>query len=286
MTRFLAFLRLLGQSAVGLSLGAASVANLGPALAGLTPSWRTAAIAFCSTYAVYNFDRLADRSGVDSAAVPERARALRAYRRWLWGSVLGALLVAVGLALTHSVLAVVLTLLFPLSVIAYVLPLLPFGHIRRLKDIPLLKSFYVPACWCIVVLLGIHIGQLGWLSAGALIALAFMFIRMLVSASVGDVRDYESDRQAGTQTLVVALGLPASYKVLNTLNAASLLALALAGAAGLGLGTPGLIPAVAIAIVSWHYFLRRPAQRELWCDVYDFELILCAPLVLLTAALF
>jgi 4-hydroxybenzoate polyprenyltransferase len=270
----------LTRSAVLLALGAASFTCAAVTLAGGRPRWIIAAIPFCCTYAVYNFDRLADRSGTDSMSTPGRARVVQVYRGWLWGSVLGALAIGIVLAAGEGWIVLALTLAFPLSVVAYVVPLLPFERIRRLKDVPLLKSFYVPGCWCLLVLLGARLAHISWLHPATMFMFGFMYLRIFTGALVGDLRDEHADRAAGIQTLIVGLGRQRSHLLIHGVNLLMLPFIALGVLMGwIGPTVVALAPAVAFGYSVFIWCWRRPERREFLCDIYDFEFAALFPLV-------
>lgn len=273
------FVRFLGQSAISISLSAASIACLVPLLFGQSPSWLTAAIPFMFTYVVYNFDRLVD---VDMVANPERSKALRRNRAWLGATMVLCLLGTVGLSLAQGFRIFAFVMAFPLASAAYVLPLLPFGKIRRFKDVPGLKAFYVAGVWCLLVPLAIELTGSRWSNGPFLFILAFLYLRIFIGASIGDLRDVKADVAAGVMTLVGLLGERRSHKLLDFLNAVSILVLVVATSTGWAPpAVLALIPSCLLSVTVQLAFRRFPSHRELLCDVIDIEYLSFFPLVLL-----
>jgi len=232
--------------------------------------------AFTSAFAVYNFDRLADKTVNDGSSSPQRAALLRRFRAAVVAAVWVACLVMFGVAISAGFVGALWVLAFPLGGLLYVVPL--FAG-KRLKDIPYLKSLYVPVCWCTFV------GQaasLGSIEFGAELAVftAFFFLRAFASAAVGDIRDVEADRAAGVQTLIVALGRDRGAHLIAAVHAASISVLVVAASLSL---VPAGTTALAIpAMFGYACFCRiaaRPERSEFSHDLYDFEVVAYAPML-------
>ncbi len=274
------FVRVLLSLNVVLALGAASLVVATAVIGGQPIPWLAAAAAWASVFAVYNFDRLADRTPADGETSPRR-RALLQRRARIVATALAAaagFVVAVCLAMRGAY--ALWTLAFPIAGVAYVLPLL--GG-RRLKDIPYLKSVYVPACWCLFVAQAVAAGDGVWTTSTLAFA-GFTFARIFVSAYLGDLRDLEQDATTGVRTLAVALGRERSVRFLYAWQA--LTAVAWLGVVALG-GVPAaavllLVPS-ALAVVGFRVWLSRPADPELVLELYDFELVGFGVILLLAA---
>ncbi len=234
----------------------------------------SAIAAFASAFAVYNFDRLADKTAEDSNSSPQRAALLRRFRTTVVGAVWVACLVMLGVAISSGFVGTLWVLAFPLGGLLYVVPLLAG---KRLKDIPYLKSVYVPACWCT------FIGQaasLGAIEIGSELAVftAFFFLRAFASAAAGDIRDIEADRAAGVRTFVVALGRERGAHVIDAVHAASVALLVVAASFELiPVGATSLAIPAMFGYACFRRIEARPEQSEFPHDLYDFEVVAYAP---------
>lgn len=235
-----------------------------------------AVAAFASAFAVYNFDRIADRTANDGSSSPQRAALMRRHRTLIIAAVCLACLTMVGVAVSSGVAGSFWVLAFPIGGVLYVLPLVAG---KRLKDIPYLKSLYVPACWCTFVGLAASLGGLE-VGSALLVFTAFFFLRAFVSAAVGDIRDVEADRAAGVHTFVVALGRKRGAQVIDAAHASSIALLVVA--ASLGLAPVGITALVIPSMFGYACYRRitaRPDESELAHDLYDFEVVAYAPML-------
>ncbi|MEX1362317.1 MAG: UbiA family prenyltransferase [Nannocystaceae bacterium] len=276
--------RRLLQLNVLVALGAASIAATGPLLAGGTPRWQGAAIAFGLVLAVYNFDRIADRSPAEGHSTPERAATVARTRAWMVWLIPALLLGSLALAAAHGLRPTLWSLAFPAFGVAYVLPLLPF-RTRRPKDVPYLKCFYTAACWMLLVGIGLSLGS-GGRPALVVPFVLFVFLRMFASTYLGDLRDMQDDAAAGLVTIAGTIGRDASYRLLDGVHLAS--AVVLVGFVAAGAMAPAavvlLLPA-AIGFGVYRLYRRFPHQHELLFELYDIENALYAPCLLLAGAL-
>jgi 4-hydroxybenzoate polyprenyltransferase len=232
--------------------------------------------AFTATFAVYNFDRIADTTARDGSTSPQRDALLRRIRTPLIVAVAVAALVTLALAFASTWTGAMWTLALPLGGVLYVLPVFA-GH--RLKDIPYLKSVYVPACWSTFVGQAVSLGGLATDATICVFAL-FVFLRMVASCGIGDIRDLELDRAAGVRTFAVALGHSGARWVIEATHALSLVGIILA--ATFGLVPPGaaclVVPGV-YGYACFRRFLLRPHGSELVLELYDFEIVAYTPLL-------
>lgn len=274
-----AFIQFLGQTSILISLSALSITCITMMMVGKQPTWDMMVLPFLCTFCVYNFDRLADTE-TDLQSTPERVRLLKRYRYWLRFAVAVAFFCMVGLALTSGLLTLFITLAFPMAGVLYVLPIFRFGRIRRLKDVPLLKSFYVPACWCLLVVLAIHLGQVRWFQPGILFVFAFVYLRIFLGAIIGDIRDIEADRAAGIQTLAGFLGLARSYQMLNWLYILTFVFIVIVVyAAGIPYIALALIPSCLFGYLVFRLSCIQLQHGEFLANFYDFEYISYAPML-------
>lgn len=259
---------------VGLS--SASIAVAAVVLVGSTPTWAGGFVAFVLTFAVYNFDRIADDTASEGQSTPERSATVQRTRPWMRLLIPALLLSALGLAGASGLRTLAWTLSFPALGFAYVLPLIP-GKLRRPKDVPYFKGFYVAACWVLFVPIGLAFSGADLTPQVAAFA-AFVFLRTFVSTYLGDLRDLREDADAGIATLAGALGTTGSYRLLDGLHIASALLL-VASIVGGALPTTSailLLPA-SFGFGLYRYYRKHPDRHELTFELYDLEVVAYAP---------
>jgi 4-hydroxybenzoate polyprenyltransferase len=99
---------------------------------------------------------------------------------------------------------------------AYSLPILPFLHKQRLKDIGWLKGFLLAAVWTMVTaVLPIVYYRQSALSYPFECLLRFIFMLLLCLAF--DIRDMKVDQEQGIDTMPSRLGLVNTYALMNGL---------------------------------------------------------------------
>lgn len=189
--------------------------------------------------------------------IPEASPAARGARTMLAAAALiGSLLVT---AAAGGTTALGLLLVFPLSVALYGTPLLgqllPGLGIRRVKDIPYFKGIYTALVWG---LLGVYAASFGGAPQASACVFAFVFLtlHLLVNTLYCDAKDLARDRAEGVRTIVAALGLPRTLRLLHALNVVAALAVVpgvLSGALpgwALALSLTGVVPAVVLVLAS------------------------------------
>jgi 4-hydroxybenzoate polyprenyltransferase len=237
-------------------------------------------LAFLTVFVVYNFDHLRDSHGFDLASTPERARYMLRYKGLFRFLIVASGAVYVALAAAFRPWALATGALFAAFGILYVMPFLPGKRIRRLKDIPFFKNFFVPTCWLILVLYAdADFQEYG---TAALLGLGFLFLRELVSTTTGDIRDLQGDLAAGLTTLATAFGRGKALAVLQALNGLSI-ALILFACLGGYWPVPALAAIGPVLYIVWllRILERNPAQGEFVSEIFDFEIISYGPLMLL-----
>jgi 4-hydroxybenzoate polyprenyltransferase len=234
----------LAHSGVLIGLTSAGVMTAVCLLLGGLPPVRLLAMAFCIAMSSYALDRLAD---LGRDAHVSRTQTLRRFPALVpLCLALFGIAVALGITSEHPVSGV-LPLVFPVTVALYVLPwmhLLPeslrISGVRRIKDIPLVKAFYVAACWTLFV---------PWAAPffptapGGRIAFAmlFLFPSFFVTVTACDLRDEAADRAAGIVTFPVLLGRPRTLTMLRTVQLGSIAFFLLLWSAGFASGVDALL---------------------------------------------
>jgi len=221
-------------------------------------------------YVVYTFDKVVRFDSQDDVNDPARSRFIRRWRPSLLGV---AALCMVGGAALAARAGPWAALLFALPLFAgalYALPLLPAGaRFRRIKDVTGLKSIYVAGTWAATA------GLLPLVVAGAplvgswaaLIACLWVLARFFINTVFFDIGDVEGDRESGTMTLPVVLGVERTRRALIMLNGATAL-LIVVGVEGLAL-SPSAHILNLLPLYAGVYLGLAKGRRELGflCDV-------------------
>jgi 4-hydroxybenzoate polyprenyltransferase len=257
----------LAHSGVLIGLTSAGVMTTACLLLGGLPPLRLLAMAFCVVTSSYAVDRLAD---LRRDAHPTRTRTLRRLRALAPASLaLFGIAVALGLTSAHPISGFV-TLLFPLTVALYVLPwmhrlpeLLRPSEFRRIKDIPLVKAFYVAACWALFVPWAAPFfpapgRQIAW-------AVIFLLPSLFVTVTACDVRDEAADRAAGILTFPVLLGRARTLKMLRAVQLASMTVSVLLWVTGLA---SSVVAILALSGLPTFLCLGRLARPEVDAGFY------------------
>lgn len=261
----------LAHTGVLVGLAAASVATTALLLIGAQPNVSLGIVVFLSTVASYALDRVSDRER-DGHAQRSQALANTRLVQWLGVFLLG---VAAALCIAECGLVGLLSLAgMPLAVLLYVIPwigrLVPplrRRNILRIKDIPLLKAFYVTACWLVLVPFAALFEARPW-DARLCVAAAFIAPFLFVNAVACDVRDVVSDRLAGVLTFPVFCGVPRTLTMLRIVN--GLWACAFVTASAFGLLPPSVwaLPLQSLLVEISLVQMRRPkADIKFYGDV-------------------
>ncbi len=180
-------------------------------------------IPFAATQLVYNLDRFAEHTEADQLSNPERTAFVQKYRKVYIFLLAFSLLVLVVSALSYGLEVLATALFFPISAVLYVLPILPFKKIRRVKEIPGFKTVYVPLCWAVLIFLAMVIQQRPFVWYWAVFFFLFVFIRLFVGGFLGDIRDLKGDEATGVKTMAVLMGKKSSLIFLEAMHLLSVL---------------------------------------------------------------
>ncbi|ASC72578.1 1,4-dihydroxy-2-naphthoate octaprenyltransferase [Halomicronema hongdechloris C2206] len=226
---------------------------------GLDWQWAPVLLIFASALIPYNLDRIAD-SYVQE--IPDGKAQAYFQQGWGW-VVLIAATAATGILLYYADRSVLLVSLGGLVPLIYGLPLFPWWRQHRLqwwrlKDIPASKAWLVAGIitYALIAVPLAYAHAPFTLSAG--LTSFFLLIFIGTNSHLFDVRDLESDRQAGVLTLPLLVGLSNHRQIWTALN---LVALAVVGWGWLQhLSVPSplvAIPCVAANLIA--IWLIRPA---------------------------
>ncbi len=195
---------------------AAGIASFGWALCTLAgwdaqpwvPFW------FCGALLIYNVDRLRP-DPADALNLPERTAAVERLRPWCAGiaAIAAAVLVALPL-LRRDWTTLALVIAGAVGCLNYSIPIFGF----RLKNVPLLKTFFTPTILlcAIVILPRIRDGAPANI-APLCIALAWAWCYLMFNMTLCDLRDIAGDRRSGIVSLPVVLGEKRTRLVLAAL---------------------------------------------------------------------
>ena len=259
----------LAHSGVLIGLTSVGVMTMACLLLGGLPPLRLLVMAFCIATSSYAVDRLADlaRDAHDS-----RTRALRRLPALVPVCVgLFGLAVVLGLTSAHPVSGL-FPLVFPATVALYVLPWMPLlpealriSGIRRIKDVPLVKAFYVPACWALFVLWAAPFFPAAH-GARLTFAMLFLFPLFFVTATGCDLRDEAADRAAGILTFPVLLGRPKTVTMLRAIQLASITVPVLLWSLGL---SSSVVAILAVSGLPTFLCLGRLTRPEIDAGFYS-----------------
>lgn len=249
--------RWLAHTGILVGISAASIAITASILMEATPRPMVALVAFAATLSSYWIDRWVDRARDGHAlrsATLGRMRGVQAI-----GLALFALAVALAVAEAGPAAGAVL-LGMPLAVVLYVVPwidrLAPSLRrrgIRRLKDLPLVKAFYVAGCWlALVPLTALFAGRA--LDSSLVPVAVGMFGFLFVNVVACDLRDLAADRAAGVVTFPVLLGPARTVRALRWFNALWVVVL------GVGL-LAGALPSATVALALQAWIVERCLVR-------------------------
>ena len=187
--------------------GAVGIATFGWSLgrwagfssAKLLPLWLAGALV------VYNLDRL-KRDASDSLNTPERVRWHGMLRRWSWllTAAGAAVLVLWPLWIGNGALLLLTVLALPVA-LSYSFPLMG-PRLKRLKDVPVLKTLFAPLVVLTAVLAPPILLDGLALSPALLLAAGWSWTLLMFNMVLCDLRDVDGDRQSGTKSLPVILG--------------------------------------------------------------------------------
>jgi 4-hydroxybenzoate polyprenyltransferase len=271
----------LGHLGILISLCGASLVYSFDVLSGHAGDFAGPLFALLTVFVVYNFDHLRDSQRTDKESTPERARYMHRYAG-LFRILIGSCAIGfVAAAWFHRPAFLGIGAFYVLSGLFYVLPLLPGKRVKRLKDIPLFKNFYVPACWLILPLYSqVDFRRLD-ADLALTLALGYFFLRLFISCTTGDIRDLKADAAANVKTVATLTSRANTFRLLLGLNLASI---GLIGAACLRQVWPVesliMIFPVAYIMALLRIMELHPGQGEFISEIFDFELMAYGPVLL------
>jgi len=252
-------LSVLMASNLYVSLGGGLLASSVSLLLGRTCAPEHFVMVACYLFAMHNLNRYSG-SGMGRFSDPFRERFWRNYGGTLLILSWLALGVALWLAYRYNDYSFPLLAVMSILGVLYSVRLFPRKlaqviGVKRLKEIPGSKTFFVAMAWAFVIivvpLLGRGIGS----EPAPMMAFVFILVLVYVRSALYDVFEVQSDRIVGKETLPVCIGRDKTLKLLYGLML--LLLVLLAGGPLLGFLAPAwasMLPAVAyLGLLTWLY---------------------------------
>ncbi|MEM9804154.1 MAG: UbiA family prenyltransferase [Cyanobacteria bacterium P01_D01_bin.56] len=213
------FLLALVYPSIWSSAGLASLVLLVQYSLGLSVQWQPIFLIFTSALIPYNLDRVADSY---KQKIPDQNAQAYFQQGWGWFVILIATSIT-AILLYSANRSVLMVSLGGLISLVYGLPLLPWRHqyrikLFRLKDIPAAKAWIVAGIITYALIAVPLAYAKASLSLSAGLTSLFLFIFIGTNAHLFDVRDLESDRQAGVLTLPLLVGVSRNRQIWSVLN--------------------------------------------------------------------
>ncbi len=191
-------------------------------LQGITPHWQYGLLSFGYIFAMHNLNRFTDqRAKIFND--PILLLFYRKYRRQILCFSIFSLLMSLSLAYFENITAFVLLAIMSAFGILYSIKFIPVFiakhlKVRRLKEIPASKTFFVTLAWALilVILPALISDSINSQTAGVFI---FIFLLVMVRNSIFDIFDMQGDRIVGKETLPVLIGLPKTMLALKSILA-------------------------------------------------------------------
>lgn len=234
---------------------AAAIASLVPFVQhtlSLTFGWAPVLLIFATALIPYNVDRIAD-SYFQEIPDPQAQSYFR--RGWGWVILSLAIMATAGL-LYRANQQVVMVSLAGLVPFIYGLPIFPWrGSDRwqwfRLKDVPATKAWIVASVitYAVIAVPLAYAKQPFTLSAG--ITSFFLLIFIGTNSHLFDIRDLQSDKKAGMQTLPGLVGITGNRRIWVVLNGLALAVVAWGWSQSLLVPDPAIaLPCIAVNLIA------------------------------------
>lgn len=261
----------------------AAIASLVPFVQytlGLAFDWAAVLLIFATALIPYNVDRIAD-SYFQEIPDPQAQSYFR--RGWGW-VILSLAIIATVTLLYRANQQVVMASLAGLVPFIYGLPIFPWrGRDRwqwfRLKDVPATKAWIVASVitYAVIAVPLAYAEQPFTWSAG--ITGLFLLIFVGTNSHLFDIRDLQSDKQAGMQTLPGLVGVTGNRRIWFVLNGLALAVVAWGWSQSLLVPEPAIVlPCLAVSLIA--LCLVKPATpRSIYSTLIDGYLFLPGAIV-------
>lgn len=257
---------------------AAAIASLVPFVQytlGLTFDWAPVLLIFATALIPYNVDRIAD-SYFQEIPDPQA----QSYFRQGWGWMILSLAMVATVALLYGAnQQVVMVSLAGLIPSIYGLPIFPWrGRDRwqwfRLKDVPATKAWIVTSVitYAVIAVSLAYAEQPFTLSAG--ITGLFVLIFVGTNSHLFDIRDLQSDKQAGMQTLPGLVGITGNRWIWFVLNGLALVVVAWGWSQSLRVPEPAIVLSCLAVNVIALCLVKPTTPRSIYSILIDGYLFL------------
>jgi 4-hydroxybenzoate polyprenyltransferase len=226
------------------------------------------AIALLVPFSVYNMNRKTDEEE-DSVNHPNRFRFTKRFMKPLEYAAYSAYALAVLIALTFGMVAVLLTLVPLLAGILYSVPILPrcVGY-RRLKEIPVMKNLVVCSSWGAIPVLLPCVATGAPVTLATLLTFVFFFSYVFIASAMPDMRDTEGDALSGVRTIPVLIGIEKTRTLLGLMNGATALVVFAVGVIAVFPSvTTGLLLGTLAYTQGCVSSFDRAGKNDLICDI-------------------
>ncbi len=218
------------------ALGAFSLTHAATLLAGRPPDLVHPAVSALYIWAMHVLNQFLDR-GASTYNEPDQAHFYKTHRIRLIITGLGA--VAVALVLAMSLGAAVMIAMAGVSAlgIVYGIPFVPVRRERRwrtakIKDIPGSKTLAESSAWAVVIALIPLLENGGGAWSGTLVSFFFVLAVVYVRSALFDIFEMQGDMIVGIETLPVTIGEKRTLQLLKAVLAACAALLLAAGLTG------------------------------------------------------
>ncbi len=257
---------------------AAAIASLVPFVQytlNLAFDWAPVLLIFATALIPYNVDRIAD-SYFQEIPDPQAQDYFR--RGWGWG-ILSLAIIATAMLLYRANQQVIMVSLAGLIPFIYGLPILPWRESDRwqwfrLKDIPATKAWIVTSVitYAVIAVPLAYAEQPFTLPAG--ITSLFLLIFVGTNSHLFDVRDLQSDKKAGVQTLPGLVGVTGNRRIWFVLNGLALAVVAWGWVQSLQVPEPAIaLPCIAVNLIALS-LVKPTTPRSVYSILIDGYLFL------------
>jgi 4-hydroxybenzoate polyprenyltransferase len=230
---------------------------------------RPSLLLLASAVFVYTVDRLAD---IRTDGIPDAWKAQFFRGRSVFALLFGCGAITAGLLWNAPPATRWVFLTYMTIGIAYGLPIIRLpGKAKwmRLKDIPLLKSWLVGGAISVgVVGLPLSWAGVDRLTMDGWFLFVFVFVFCTTNAHVFDIRDIESDREAGVRTMPVVLGVEQTKYAMIGMNLAMLALMMWGWLDGITGPHPEIIICSALAVL-YVWRIRIDTPRDMYGILVD-----------------
>ncbi len=226
-------------------------------LLGETAGFATFMLVAAYLFSMHNLNRfIGSETGRFSDPVREKFR--HKFRRPILGLSWAALLISLFIAYADEDFSFPILALMSVLGVLYSVRFIPKGlssliKVRRLKEIPGSKTFFVAMAWVFVIIVVPYGGSGKGLTAGTVNAFLFVLLLVYVRSALYDVFEVQGDRIAGKETLPVCIGQAKTMRLLYGM----IVVLALLPVGGV---LSGLLPLVWLGLLPVSFYLFMVAS--------------------------